>query len=82
MFNPVHAKSLLFFPKVLVEEKLADNAAVMGQLLRDKLSQLPASVVKLVRGQGLLNAIQIQPQFSAWDVCLSMRDKEKMRFNE
>ena len=65
-----------------MEEKLADNAEVMGQLLRDELSQLPASVVKLVRGQGLLNAIQIQPQFSAWDVCLSMRDKEKMHFNE
>ena len=32
------------------------------------------SVVKLVRGRGLLNAIQIQPQFSAWDVCVQLRD--------
>jgi len=73
--NPLACKVAIAALEVLVEEKLADNAAVMGQLLRDKLSQLPASVVKLVRGQGLLNAIQIQPQFSAWDVCLSMRDK-------
>ena len=74
-----------------MEEQLADNAERMGELLRGELSQLPSSVVTLVRGRGLLNAIQvlavcrhtsynysavqIQPQFSAWEVCVSLRDR-------
>ena len=45
--------------QVLVEEQLADNAERMGALLRGELSQLPDSVVTLVRGRGLLNAIQV-----------------------
>ena len=45
--------------QVLVEEQLADNAERMGALLRGELSQLPSSVVTLVRGRGLLNAIQV-----------------------
>ena len=45
--------------EVLIEEKLAENADKMGQLLREHMAQLPASVVKLVRGRGLLNAIQV-----------------------
>ena len=42
-----------------MEEQLADNAERMGELLRGELSQLPDSVVTLVRGRGLLNAIQV-----------------------
>ena len=45
--------------EVLIEEKLAENADKMGQLLREHMAKLPASVVKLVRGRGLLNAIQV-----------------------
>ena len=45
--------------QVLVEEQLADNAERMGELLRGELAQLPDSVVTLVRGRGLLNAIQV-----------------------
>ena len=45
--------------QVLVEEQLADNAERMGELLRGELGQLPGSVVTLVRGRGLLNAIQV-----------------------
>ena len=48
--------------EVLIEEKLAENAERMGQLLREHMAQLPDSVVKLVRGRGLLNAIQVQQQ--------------------
>ena len=47
--------------KVLEEEKLADNAERLGQILRAEMRELPQSVVKLVRGKGLLDAIVIQP---------------------
>ncbi len=43
-----------------------------GEILRSDLSKLPSSVVKLVRGKGLLNAIVIASEFDAWDVCLSL----------
>ena len=61
--------------EVLIEEKLAENAEKMGELLRGELSSLPGDIVRLVRGKGLLNAIQIQPQFSAWEVCVALRDR-------
>jgi ornithine--oxo-acid transaminase len=53
---------------VLVDEKLAERSEEMGQILREQLSQMPASVVKTVRGKGLLNAIVIDSKYDAWDV--------------
>lgn len=42
------------------EEKLSDNAAKMGNLLRAELNKLPKEIVTVVRGKGLLNAIVIK----------------------
>lgn len=42
------------------EEKLAENAQRMGELLRSELSKLPKDIVTTVRGKGLLNAIIIK----------------------
>jgi ornithine--oxo-acid transaminase len=38
---------------------MIDNAAKMGELLRNELNRLPKDVIRTVRGQGLLNAIVI-----------------------
>lgn len=46
----------------------------MGRLLRQELSTLPADIVSVVRGKGLLNAIVINPKYDAWDVCMKFRD--------
>ena len=73
--NPLACKVAKAALEVLVEENLAENADRMGELLRGQLASLPANVVRLVRGRGLLNAIQIQPQFSAWEVCVQLRDR-------
>ena len=54
--------------KVLVEEGLAERAERLGAVLRAELATLPASVVRQVRGKGLLNAIVIDQQFSAAEV--------------
>ena len=73
--NPLASKVAVAALQVLLEENLAENAEKMGELLRGELSSLPGDIVRLVRGQGLLNAIQIQPEFSAWSVCEALRDR-------
>lgn len=47
-------------PQVLEEERLAENAQRMGDLLRAELRKLPKDIVTTVRGKGLLNAIVIK----------------------
>uniref|UniRef100_A0A673K282 Ornithine aminotransferase n=1 Tax=Sinocyclocheilus rhinocerous TaxID=307959 RepID=A0A673K282_9TELE len=61
---------------VLEEERLAQNADLMGQILRAELSKLPLEIVSGVRGKGLLNAIIIKEtkDYDAWRVCLRLRD--------
>lgn len=46
--------------QVLEEERLAENAERMGELLRSELRKLPRDIVTTVRGKGLLNAIVIK----------------------
>lgn len=59
--NPLGCRVAIAALEVLQEEKLAENAFKMGQLLRTELSKLPKDVVTVVRGKGLLNAIVINP---------------------
>jgi len=73
--NPLACKVAMAALQVLEEEKLADNAQRLGEILRGELRALPSQVVKLVRGKGLLNAVVIQPEFDAWEVCLRLRDR-------
>jgi ornithine--oxo-acid transaminase len=62
--------------KVLVEEKMAENAAIQGAYLRKKLLALNHPNISVVRGKGLLNAIVIKHsnKEAAWDLCLKMKD--------
>jgi len=64
--------------QVLIDERLAENAEAMGQLLRSELQELASRTdrVKLVRGKGLLNAVVIAEHdgVSAWDVCMRLKD--------
>ena len=53
--NPLGCKVALTAVRVIEEEKLAENAFVMGNLLRDELrKRLPKEIVSVVRGKGLL----------------------------
>jgi ornithine--oxo-acid transaminase len=62
--------------KVLKEEKMAENAEAMGQLLRTELINLHSPYIKTVRGKGLLNAIVIEHpnKEAAWDLCLDLKE--------
>lgn len=72
--NPLACKVGIAALTVMEEEKLAENAEKMGNILRDELSKLPKDIVSIVRGRGLLNAIVINEKFDAWDVCLQLKE--------
>ncbi|XP_034426154.1 ornithine aminotransferase, mitochondrial isoform X2 [Hippoglossus hippoglossus] len=74
--NPVACQVAIAALEVMEEEKLAENAQKMGELLRSELRKLPKDIVTKVRGKGLLNAIVIKEakEYDAWKVCLRLRD--------
>ncbi len=77
--NPIAAAVAMAALEVVRDEKLAQNAFVLGNLFRSELSNYikTSKIVKLVRGKGLLNAIVIhddQQRLIAWDICLALRD--------
>lgn len=72
--NPLGSKVAIAAVEVLEEEKLAQNAENLGVIFRSELSQLPKDVVSCVRGKGLLNAIIINKEFDAWDVCVKLME--------
>ncbi|HUR09808.1 MAG TPA: ornithine--oxo-acid transaminase, partial [Flavitalea sp.] len=73
--NPLACSVAICALTVLKDEKMAENAFHMGTLLRDGLSRLDHPAIKIVRGKGLLNAIEIKhpDQEAAWKLCLSMK---------
>lgn len=73
--NPLACKIALEALHVLEEEKLAENAKRLGNVLKNELDKLPKEVVTLVRGKGLLNAIVIDKRINAMDVCLKMKER-------
>ncbi len=46
--------------KVIVEENLVENAAVMGEYFMERLSEIPAHNIQEVRGKGLLIGVEMK----------------------
>lgn len=77
--NPLACKVAVAALEVVNDEKLALNARVLGELFRSRMNQLieKTSLIKLVRGKGLLNAIVINddPDSStAWNICVQLKE--------
>ena len=77
--NPVAAATAIAALEVIRDEKLAENAEVLGQLFRSELAKYieNSNIASLVRGKGLLNAIVIndtEESDTAWNICLALRD--------
>lgn len=77
--NPIAAAVAIAALEVVKEENLAANAEKLGIILRKGLNDIASrnSLIKLVRGKGLLNAIVINSDEDsdlAWDICLKFRD--------
>ncbi len=74
--NPLACKVAITALEVLKNEKMAENAMMMGELLRKELQALQSPYISLVRGKGLLNAIVIEHsnKEAAWELCLQLKE--------
>jgi ornithine--oxo-acid transaminase len=77
--NPLGSMVAIKALEILRGEKLAQNARKLGHIFRDRMNTLveKSDIVKLVRGRGLLNAIEINDSpdsDTAWNICLSLKD--------
>jgi ornithine--oxo-acid transaminase len=63
--------------EVLKEERLADNAQYLGEILRRELRNIPSPMIRLVRGKGLLNAVVIDESYgvSANELCYGFKER-------
>ena len=77
--NPVAAEVAIAALSVVRDEDLALNARTLGAHFRAGIEKIAAecSLIKLVRGRGLLNAVIINDypdSTTAWDLCVAMKD--------
>ena len=77
--NPVAAAVAMAALEVVKDEKLAQNAEVLGELFRIEISKLAkkSKLVSMVRGKGLLNAIIVNDSpnsTTAWDLCMKLAE--------
>ncbi|GAA4277970.1 ornithine--oxo-acid transaminase [Aquimarina mytili] len=77
--NPVAAAVAIAALEVVRDEKLAENAFELGELFRSELNKYieNSSIVNLVRGKGLLNAIVIndsEESETAWNICVALKE--------
>ena len=77
--NPVAAEVAIAALSVVIEEDLALNARTLGHQFRAGIEAIAkeCTLIKLVRGRGLLNAVIINDtpeSTTAWDLCVAMKD--------
>jgi len=77
--NPIAAVVAIAALEVIRDENLAENAYQLGELFRSELNKYikNSSIVRLVRGKGLLNAIVInddEESDTAWNICLVLKE--------
>jgi ornithine--oxo-acid transaminase len=60
--NPLGAAVARTALRVILEEKLVENAAQMGEYLIEQLSEIPSPHIKEVRGKGLLVGVELKPE--------------------
>ena len=77
--NPIAAAVAIAALEVVKDENLAQNAAHLGEVLRTGLNAIASknSLITLVRGKGLLNAIVIdcdEESDLAWNICMKFSE--------
>ena len=75
--NPIAAAVAISALEVIRDEKLAENAFVLGEIFRSEMEKICAisDIASFVRGKGLLNALVINNEGHknlAWDICLQL----------
>ncbi|MCH7408194.1 ornithine--oxo-acid transaminase [Belliella sp. DSM 111904] len=77
--NPLGVKVAMTALEVVRDERLALNARKLGVIFRQRMQVLvdQYSILKLVRGKGLLNAVVVndtEESSTAWDMCVALKD--------
>lgn len=77
--NPVACAVAMEALEVVKDEKLAQNARRLGEIFRKEMNTYVknSSIVELVRGKGLLNAIVIaddEESDTAWNICVALKE--------
>jgi ornithine--oxo-acid transaminase len=77
--NPLACAVAMEALQVVKDENLVENAAYLGRIFRQEMQKLvdETQLVTLVRGKGLLNAIEVNTDEDsklAWEICLKLRD--------
>ena len=77
--NPLAAAVATAALEVIEDEHLIQNARKLGELFRSKMQEYiqKSTIVSLVRGKGLLNAIVIndsEDSSTAWDICMKLAE--------
>ncbi|MCS6822163.1 MAG: ornithine--oxo-acid transaminase [Microscillaceae bacterium] len=75
--NPLACAVAMTALEVIKNENLAENAAQMGEIFRQRMKaiQEKTNIITTVRGKGLLNAVVIneaEKKDLAWQICLRM----------
>ena len=78
--NPLACAVAMASLEVIQDERLDENAMVLGEIFRNRMQKIidKNTIVKLVRGKGLLNAIVVDDHEEghlAWDICLQLAEK-------
>lgn len=78
--NPLAAVVCMEALQVVKDEKLAENSERLGIVFRDRMNALikKSSMITMVRGKGLLNAIVIndaRESETAWNLCIEFSKK-------
>ncbi len=65
--------------QVVIDENLAEKAYTLGEIFRSEINNYikESKIITLVRGKGLLNAIEINTNEDsdlAWNICLALKD--------
>ena len=75
--NPLACAVAMTALKILKDEKLDKNATTMGEIFRAELKNINSPFIQIIRGKGLLNAIEIKEHnhVNAWNICLAFMEK-------
>ena len=74
--NPLACAVAVTALTVLRDEKMTENAALLGNYFRAGLASIKSPHVDIIRGKGLLNAIVIGDHGpdTAWNLCLALKE--------
>jgi len=74
--NPLACAVAITALTVLKDEKMTENAALMGEYFRKGLEKIRSPFIEKIRGKGLLNAVVIHQtrEDAAWELCLELKE--------